>query len=241
MTGRGTPVALGLIGGWCLSLLLLLAIGPALPAGGRLVAVLLRTLLQTGLFIVGHDAMHRSVAPACRRLNDNLGRVALGLYACLPYGPCRRNHLLHHRAPGSSRDPDFHAPRQPGAIRWFLRFLAGYLSASSLALLATLWGGAALAAQTLHGHGSEVVITYWILPLALSSLQLFLFGTYLPHRGRAQAAPHGAITLAWPEPLSLLACFHFGYHVEHHSHPSLPWYELPACHRRRQQETGLAA
>ncbi|MGL6133378.1 MAG: fatty acid desaturase, partial [Prochlorococcaceae cyanobacterium] len=85
------------------------------------------------------------------------------------------------------------------------------------------------------------VISYCTLPLALSSLQLFLFGTYLPHRGPAQAAPHAAITLAWPEPLSLLACYHFGYHVEHHSNPSLPWYELPACHRRLRQQAGLAA
>jgi beta-carotene ketolase (CrtW type) len=238
---RGTAVALALIGGWCLSLVLLLALAPALPAGALPPAVLLRTLLQTGLFIVGHDAMHRSLVPERRGFNDRLGRVALGLYACLPYGLCRRNHLLHHRAPGSAGDPDFHAPHQPGPIRWFLRFLAGYLSAPSLAMLAALWGAAVLAASALHGHGIQAVLSFWILPLALSSLQLFLFGTYLPHRGRAQAAPHGAITLAWPEPLSLLACFHFGYHLEHHSHPSLPWYRLPACHRRRRQQAALAA
>jgi beta-carotene ketolase (CrtW type) len=238
---RGTAVGLGLIGGWCLSLLLLLVLAPALPAGAALLAVLVRTQLQTGLFIVGHDAMHRSLSPASRRLNDLLGRGALGLYACLPYGFCRRNHLLHHRAPGSARDPDFHAPRRPGAAGWFARFLAGYLRPRTLALLAVLWGAAALLASALHGHGLQAVLTYWILPLALSSLQLFLFGTYLPHRGQARHSPHGAVTLAWPEPLSLLACFHFGYHVEHHSHPSLPWYALPACHRRlRGQAAGLA-
>lgn len=241
MISRGTAVGLGLIGGWCLSLLLLLALAPALPAGAALLAVLLRTQLQTGLFIVGHDAMHRSLSPASRGLNDRLGRLALGLYACLPYGVCRRNHLLHHRAPGSARDPDFHAPGRPGAVGWFLRFLSGYLRLRTLALLAVLWGSAALIASALHGHGPEVVLSYWILPLALSSLQLFLFGTYLPHRGGAPGSPHGAVTLAWPEPLSLLACFHFGYHVEHHSQPSLPWYALPACHRKlRRQAAGFA-
>jgi beta-carotene ketolase (CrtW type) len=240
---RGTAVGLGLIGGWCLSLLLLLARAQALPAWAAVLAVLLRTQLQTGLFIVGHDAMHRSLAPASRGLNDRLGRLALGLYACLPYGVCRRNHLLHHRAPGSVRDPDFHSPRRPGAVGWFVRFLTGYLRPGTLALLAVLWASAALIASALHGHGLRVVLSYWLLPLALSSLQLFLFGTYLPHRGRARNAPHGAMTLAWPEPLSLLACFHFGYHVEHHSHPSLPWYALPACHRRlrRQSPAPLAA
>lgn len=241
MITRGTSIAFALIGSWCLSLVLLLLFGAFLPPVAWLLAVLLRTLLQTGLFIVGHDAMHRSVAPASERLNDRLGRVALALYACLPYTLCRRNHLLHHRSPGGSRDPDFHAPHQPGVVGWFVRFLGGYLSLTSLTVLVSLWGGAALAAGALHGHGLQVVFSFCTLPLALSALQLFLFGTYLPHRGRAMASPHGAITLAWPEPLSLLACYHFGYHVEHHSHPSLPWFELPACHRRLQEQTGLAA
>jgi beta-carotene ketolase (CrtW type) len=238
---RGTSVALALIGGWCLSLVLLLWFGATLPPAAWLPAVLLRTLLQTGLFIVGHDAMHHSVAPADRGLNDRIGRLALALYACLPYDLCRRNHLLHHRGPGGSSDPDFHAPRQPGIIGWFLRFLGGYLSPVSLTVLVCLWGGGALAAWTMHGHGLQVVFSFCVLPLALSALQLFLFGTYLPHRGPARRAPHGAITLEWPEPLSLLACYHFGYHVEHHIHPSLPWYALPACHRRLRRQVRLAA
>ncbi|MCP9927505.1 fatty acid desaturase [Cyanobium sp. CH-040] len=240
MISRGTAVALGLIGGWCLSLLLL-ALAPALPAGAALVAVLLRTQLQTGLFIVGHDAMHRSLVPASRGLNDGLGHLALALYACLPYGICRRNHLLHHRAPGSARDPDFHAPHRPGPVGWFLRFLGGYLGPRTLALLALLWLSAALLVSARHGHGLQVVLCYWILPLVLSAVQLFLFGTYLPHRRQSGDASHGAVTLAWPEPLSLLACFHFGYHVEHHSHPSLPWYALPACHRRLRRQAGALA
>jgi beta-carotene/zeaxanthin 4-ketolase len=238
---RGTTIALALIGGWCLSLVLLLVYGTALPPAAWLPAVVLRALLQTGLFIVGHDAMHRSVMPANPTGNDRIGRVALALYACLPYNLCRRNHLLHHRGPGGSHDPDFHAPRRPGIFGWFLRFLGGYLSLSSLTVLVSLWSAATLAVGALHGQGLQLVFSFWTLPLALSALQLFLFGTYLPHRGQARTAPHGAITLAWPEPVSLLACYHFGYHVEHHSHPSLPWYELPACHRRLQEQTGLAA
>ena len=38
-----------------------------------------RTLLQTGLFIVGHDAMHGVLWPHCRNRNALLGRIALGL------------------------------------------------------------------------------------------------------------------------------------------------------------------
>ena len=67
------------------------------------------------------------------------------------------------------------------------------------------------------------------LPLLLSSLQLFVVGTYLPHRSsRVRSRDrHQAASLAWPPALSLLACFHFGYHWEHHHNPSLPWYRLP--------------
>jgi len=35
----------------------------------------------------------------------------------------------------------------------------------------------------------------------------------------------------------LLACFHFGYHREHHDHPYLPWFALPTA---RQNATVLA-
>jgi len=35
-----------------------------------------------------------------------------------------------------------------------------------------------------------------------------------------------------PEWLSLLACYHFGYHLEHHQDPQLAWHELP---RRRRE------
>jgi len=61
----------------------------------------------------------------------------------------------------------------------------------------------------------------------------------LPHRNQRdplnQCDPE---SLALPTWLSLLACFHFGYHREHHEHPDLPWYELPA---QRQLSQRLAA
>jgi beta-carotene ketolase (CrtW type) len=62
-------------------------------------------------------------------------------------------------------------------------------------------------------------------------MQLFLVGTYLPHRRHASDGP---ISLAWPGWLSLLACYHFGYHREHHEQPGLAWFELPQAHRRNK-------
>jgi beta-carotene ketolase (CrtW type) len=68
------------------------------------------------------------------------------------------------------------------------------------------------------------------LPLVLSSWQLFVVGTYLPHRG--QCVPEQSahpISLNLPPWLSLLACFHFGYHREHHDNPGLNWFQLPSA------------
>ena len=102
--------ALGLA--WLLSLVACLGfdlagLNPALV----LVAILVRTFLHTGLFIIGHDAMHRVLVPSRPALNDRIGAVALGLYAALPYRICRQNHHQHHQAPGSAQDPDVHGNR----------------------------------------------------------------------------------------------------------------------------------
>jgi len=72
------------------------------------------------------------------------------------------------------------------------------------------------------------LILIWELPAILSTLQLFIFGTYLPHRGehemdnkqqsRSQRKNH-----VW----AFISCYFFGYHYEHHAQPYLPWWKLP--------------
>jgi beta-carotene ketolase (CrtW type) len=78
------------------------------------------------------------------------------------------------------------------------------------------------------------VPVFWILPLVLSSFQLFLFGTYLPHRHDGRQGEHNQAvqSLRWSHLLSLLACYHFGYHREHHAFPAVPWFRLPQLSRR---------
>jgi len=72
------------------------------------------------------------------------------------------------------------------------------------------------------------VLLFFSLPLLLSSLQLFVFGTYLPHRAlEPQAEAHRPRSLNLPVWLSLLTCYHFGYHWEHHQYPWLAWHQLP--------------
>jgi beta-carotene/zeaxanthin 4-ketolase len=55
-------------------------------------AIIGRTFIQTGLFIVAHDAIHGAVFPGDRRLNHGIGRLAVMLYAFLSYKKLSLNH-----------------------------------------------------------------------------------------------------------------------------------------------------
>jgi beta-carotene ketolase (CrtW type) len=198
------------------------------------------------LFIIGHDAMHRVLWPARPRLNDQLGVAALFLYAGLPYQRCRRLHQRHHRLTARAGDPDFPDQGQRSLLHWYKQFMARYLSASQMFRLLSGWAlllALLAAAQPTAGWAVSKVLIVGTLPLLLSSWQLFLFGTYLPHRDQRppRLCPHPH-SLDLPPWLSLLACYHFGYHREHHEHPQLPWYALPAQwrHQRLLTLTGRA-
>lgn len=76
------------------------------------------------------------------------------------------------------------------------------------------------------------LLLFWAFPLIFSSLQLFFFGTFLPHRhhqdNKFNLSCLGAIkSLHLPILLSLIACYHFSYHQEHHRYPFLAWWQLP--------------
>jgi beta-carotene ketolase (CrtW type) len=80
-------------------------------------------------------------------------------------------------------------------------------------------------------------VAFWSAPAILASLQLFWFGTYLPHRpGPAPFTDrHNARSSRMSEWTSLLTCFHFGgYHHEHHLSPGAPWWRLPAVRGKFQ-------
>ncbi len=234
---RGLALAALILLGWVLSLALLLPADPlALAPPLLLLAVLVRTLLHTGLFIVAHDAMHGLLLPGAATANRRLGAAALLLYAALPYGRCRRNHDLHHGSPATPLDPDHHGGRSSSAPAWYARFMAGYLSAGQLTALVGGWGLLSLALLPINPWAGVNVLLFCTLPLLLSSLQLFVVGTYLPHRGggrRGPGEPHEPISLDLPVWLSLLSCYHFGYHREHHAFPERAWHELPAVRGRR--------
>ncbi|MBF2026401.1 MAG: fatty acid desaturase [Oscillatoriales cyanobacterium C42_A2020_001] len=79
------------------------------------------------------------------------------------------------------------------------------------------------------------LLLFWIIPTILSSFQLFYFGTYLPHRELPEGYPnsHRARSTCFAPLWSFLTCYHFGYHEEHHEHPSAPWWQLANVRRMR--------
>lgn len=120
--------------------------------------------------------------------------------------------------------------------------MGGYLRPQQMGLLLSGWGLLVAALSLLLQVGWRTALVRVLLgctlPLLLSSVQLFVVGTYLPHRVQRlqpqQAAAAGPISLDWPQWLSLLACYHFGYHREHHEQPGLAWFQLPGAYRRNK-------
>jgi len=99
------------------------------------VLIALQTWLSVGLFIVAHDAMHGSLAPGRPRLNAATGTVALALYAGFRFGRLNIAHHAHHAAPGTERDPDFHAAAPRRFLPWFHGFFRTYFGWREMAVL----------------------------------------------------------------------------------------------------------
>ena len=186
--------------------------------------------LSVGLFIIAHDAMHGSLAPGHARLNEAIGGALLFLYAGFAWARMRDAHFAHHRMPGSADDPDFDADHPRHFGRWYLTFLRGYFG-----WLSGLYVVTVVAAYWLLGVPVPNIILLYGLPAIASSLQLFYFGTYRPHRhdDAAFADRHNSRSESFGPLLSLATCFHFGYHHEHHLSPGTPWWALPSARRAR--------
>jgi beta-carotene ketolase (CrtW type) len=66
---------------------------------------------------------------------------------------------------------------------------------------------------------------FWVLPSLLSTLQLFYFGTWLPHHGEHDNK-HQSGSQHKNHLVAFLTCYFFGYHYEHHDSPGTPWWKL---------------
>ncbi|MEL7444287.1 MAG: fatty acid desaturase [Pseudomonadota bacterium] len=192
--------------------------------------------LSVGVFIISHDAMHGTLAPGHPAINERIGAILIFLYAGFGWKKMRDAHFAHHKLSGRPGDPDFDEDNPTSFWRWYATFFRRYFGWQSL-----LW---------VH----SVVALYWLVfdvpflqifvlygaPALMSSLQLFYFGTYRPHRHNAAAFEdhHNTRSDHFRTLTSLASCFHFGYHLEHHRRPDVPWWALPGA---KKAGVGLSA
>ena len=191
----------------------------------------LQCWLSVGLFIVAHDCMHGSLAPFRPSVNLWVGRLCLTLYVGFSYDRLVPKHFEHHRAPGTTADPDFNDEDPEHFWRWYASFVLRYFGWRPLAFVL----GVASIEQFALGAPTSNVLLLWALPAIFSSLQLFYFGTYLPHRHDHEGFTdkHNSRSNDFSWVVSLMTCFHFGYHHEHHVAPHVPWWRLPALRTAR--------
>jgi beta-carotene ketolase (CrtW type) len=182
------------------------------------------------MFITAHDAMHGSVLPGRPGTNRIIGTTYVTLYALFSYGGLFEKHWEHHRHPGTGADPDYHDGVHSGFGRWYGRFMGNYLRVPQLVGMAIVFNILWL----LLGLDIANIILFWIVPSFASTFQLFYFGTYRVHREPpgGYTNVHRATSSDYSSPVSFLTCYHFGYHLEHHMFPGVPWWRLPAVRRR---------
>ncbi len=230
----GVLIATTLISLWLSSLIVLLSIDIAqFPLFLIILAVFLRAFLHTGLFITAHDAMHGTVFPQHRHFNNFIGFLAARMYVFLPYKILLEKHRLHHQYPASTKDPDFCGDGKKNPILWYLSFMKGYLEGNQSWVV--FIGMSLIFYPLLLGLHIPItnLILFWLLPIFISSIQLFYFGIFLPHRQPKDGytnhhrAKSSNFSVLW----SFLTCYHFGYHLEHHEYPHIPWYKLPSVVR----------
>lgn len=228
----GIALALCVAGSWlALQLYCLFVLPVTLATAPLAIAVMaILTWLYVGLFIIGHDAMHGSLAPGRPSLNRAIGRAVLFAYAGFSFDRLLASHVAHHREPGTNADPDFGTGEGRAFWPWYRAFIRRYFGVAQLAVLAAL-----AALYLLLGANLLNLLLFWALPAIVSSAQLFYFGTYLPHRleSRPFADDHRARSSGFSWIASLLSCYHFGYHHEHHLSPHVPWWRLPSERRAR--------
>ncbi|MXV14747.1 fatty acid desaturase [Hufsiella ginkgonis] len=215
MKYQGLLIATLLVSTWAFSLAFLLTRDFSWTDPLVYAAVLIQAHLYTGLFITAHDAMHGTVS-SNRAINSFTGQLCTLLYALFPYRKLYRKHHEHHRYVHTGDDPDHH----PGKFwPWYAGFIASYISWWQIAAMAVLFNLLKV------WFPEKNLLLFWVLPSLLSTLQLFYFGTWLPHHGEHENKHHSR-TQRKNHLAAFLSCYFFGYHLEHHEQPAVPWWQL---------------
>jgi len=213
----GIIIALIIIICWFLHLYFLLHQNLTFNNFYLFVGILIQTHLYTGLFITSHDSIHGVVSPKYPKLNRILGQIATLLFAFNRYSLLEKKHHLHHQFVNTEKDPDVH---QGNFFLWWFKFMKQYISWQQIVAMAIAYNLLKMYFPMWN------LILFWELPAILSTLQLFYFGTYLPHMGIHHNEHHSG-TQQKNHLWAFISCYFFGYHYEHHAYPYLPWWQLP--------------
>ncbi|MCZ2472632.1 fatty acid desaturase [Aquirufa ecclesiirivi] len=190
-------------------------------------AILIQTHLYTGLFISSHDAIHGVVSKEHPLLNHAIGRFCATLFAFNNYTILRKKHHHHHAYVNTSDDPDVH---QGNFFIWWFKFMFQYVHWTQILAMAIAYNVLKI------WFPMENIILFWELPAILATLQLFYFGTYLPHRGEHETDnKHQSRSQEKNHIWAFLSCYNFGYHYEHHDKPYLPWWKLAEAKEQNSQ------
>lgn len=165
----------------------------------------LQCWLSVGLFSVAHGAMHGSLAPGLAQVTAMVGALLLLICAGFGWQKLRTAHFDH--AGMSAQQP---IRISMPAIRstsqhfwaWCRLFLRRHFGWRSMACVGTV----VLVYLTAFGALLKNIVLLYGLPAFASSLQLFCFGSYCPHRREGPAS------------------------ADHHRSPSVPWWGLPRQH-----------
>lgn len=228
----GLFISLSIVTTWITSLGFALSLPAVSLAHIRILDVVLFGWLQilfVGLFIIAHDACHGTVAPGRPRINLWLGRISAFLYAGFFFDELRQKHQNHHKFSGTELDPDFLKRREGSGhyLLWILRFFKKYVTLRQLLIMTVC---SQILMHVLKLPESNVLF-FWVAPSLVSAVQLFTFGTYLPHRALKNNSDfvdhHSARNSTQSFWASLFLCYHFGScHLRHHQEPAVPWYQL---------------
>ncbi len=201
---------------WMLSITMLMRFDFSFSNPLIYIFVLIQMHLYTGLFITAHDAMHGTVAPANKKLNNFIGQLCTLFYAVFPFQKLNREHHKHHKFVHTAEDPDYY---EGNFFKWYFQFIKQYLSWWQVVAMAIIY-------NILKIYIPEKnLLMFWVIPSLLSTLQLFYFGTYLPHKGEHQNIHHSK-TQSKNHIWAFFTCYFFGYHYEHHDSPGTPWWKL---------------
>jgi beta-carotene ketolase (CrtW type) len=180
------------------------------------ILILVQTHLYTGLFITAHDAMHGTVSPKNKPLNDFIGQTCTALYALFPFYRLNEKHHQHHLFVHTENDPDYH---HGNFFIWYFSFVKQYISWWQIVAMAIIFNILKI------WIAEPNLLLFWVFPSLLSTLQLFYFGTYLPHYGEHDNR-HQSKSQSKNHIWAFLSCYFFGYHYEHHDSPATPWWKL---------------